>query len=176
MNYITTKNNRLLNAKKSKQGQVKIDESSTIIQPFICVKVRNKWLWKPFHEISGEKWVKNRDLMRDSIIKTHKDIKRMTLNWQELLISSDEENRKKNQEIKFLFNKLPEYVKNEYLKKFDNQGIKFMHCKVCNDICGLTLDNLWQITPTNDQLFGKNIALREKMGGQEDIDFFFFFN
>lgn len=141
MEFITSKNNRLLNAKKSKQGHVKIDESDNLCisgTPFICVKTRNKWGWKHLHKISGATWVENRDLIRDSIIKTHKDINLKYLNWQKLLISSDEENRKKNQEIKFLFNKLPEYVKNEYLKKFDNPGIKFMHCKVCNDICDLT--------------------------------------
>lgn len=141
MEFITTKNNSVIQAKQSRNGEVRIDLSTNEVnisgKPFICVKVRNKWVWKSLNKISGPTWVELRKKISESIIKTGKRMKKEQRILERSLIKAEDYTSEKNQEIKFLFNKLPDYVKDEYFKKFENPDIKFMHCKVCNEVCSL---------------------------------------
>lgn len=141
MEFITSKNNTLIRARESRKGIVRVDESNNHVFsgfPFMCVKARNKWVWKPLHKISGPVWVENRELVKNSIIKVNKNIKKDHRKWEKMLIKSDEISQEKNQEIKFLFNNVPEYIKTQYFNKFNNPDVNYMHCKVCNEICDLT--------------------------------------
>jgi len=140
MEFITSKSNCAIQAKSARNGEVRIDHSTNNNfggKPFICVKVRNKWVWKSIIKISGPVWVDIRNKISESIIKSGKQMEKNQIKWEKMLITSDEQSCKKNHEIKFLFNKLPDYIKDEYFKKFDNTVIKYMHCKVCNEICSL---------------------------------------
>tara|TARA_B110000444_G_C18817534_1_gene585925 strand:- start:1192 stop:1953 length:762 start_codon:yes stop_codon:yes gene_type:complete len=140
MEFITSKSNSVIQAKSTRNGEVRIDHSTNNNfggKPFICVKARNKWVWKSIIKISGPVWVDLRKQISESIIKTGKHMEKQQRKWERMLIKSDEINNKKNHEIKFLFNKLPDYIKDEYFKKFENPEIKIMHCKVCNEISSL---------------------------------------
>lgn len=141
MEFITSLDDRLIRARESKRGQIKIDESNNHSLsgfPFICVKARNKWVWKPLHKISGPLWVEHRELIKNSIIQTNKDIKKSKRKWEKMLIRSEENAQEKNQEIKYLFNHVPDHIKSQYFSKFDNKDINYMYCKVCNEVCDLT--------------------------------------
>jgi len=141
MEFITSKSNSVIQAKQSRNGEVRIDHSTNVPnlsgKPFICLKSRNKWVWKSLNKISGPAWVEIRNEISNSIIKTEKHMKKEISIMEKMLNKGDGEIFKKNQEIKFLFNKLPDYIKDEYFKKFENPDIKCMHCKVCNEVCSL---------------------------------------
>jgi hypothetical protein len=141
MEFITSKSNSVIQAKQSRNGEVRIDHSTNVPnlsgKPFICLKSRNKWVWKSLNKISGPAWVEIRNEISNSIIKTEKHMKKEISIMEKMLNKGDGERFKKNQEIKFLFNKLPDYIKDEYFKKFENPDIKCMYCKVCNEVCSL---------------------------------------
>lgn len=140
MEFITSKSDRLVRAKEGKKGEVRIDESNNHNLsgfPFICVKLRNKWIWKPLHRVSGPTWINNREEVKDFLIKADKNIKKDLKKMERMIILAERNEKNRNEEIKFLFNKLPDYVKNEYFNKFDNKELKYKYCKVCNEICTL---------------------------------------
>jgi len=147
MEFINS-NGKLLIAKQSKKGQVKIEENvvGMVGCPFVCVQSHGKWRWKQLSLVSGSVWKGIRGEITESINKTYLTTKKKYKGWENQLIESQENNSKKQHQIKFLFNNLNDFTKKEYFKQFHNEEIIKQYCKVCNEIGTII---------RNECLFGK---------------------